>query len=332
MGSAIHNPVPGLGDSRALVDSARPMRPTYNRRLAALRRTLAALLLVFAGVALANITLALQHALVSGPSWQDSLASLALASVGAILVFRGLPADEVSGSIMGYAGGALLWMGFFEWTWANWSVWLGIAPLMVDGQPVLPASLLLVQASGFIFLPLVLLMAANKDTRCRMMRWCRRRLHLATPATDAGHRHNAARVAATETVFVIWFIYLLNIALYDPRLLGAAPELYYGAVTIIAAWGLYLVNRLRRIRDTGMAVRYAIPVAYLLSIPVDAMTMAGWFPAVWIQPLQYPVAAAMAAALFLIAVLTLRYRSREPVAVPAQAEPPGTDSRASQRR
>jgi len=313
MGSAIHNPVPGIGDSRPLVDSARPMRPTRRRGLLPLRRTLAALLLIFTGVALANITLALQHALVSGPSWLDSLVSLTLASVGVALVWRGLTCDEVSGSVAGYAGGALLWMGFFEWTWANWSVWLGIEPLMVDGQPVLPASLLLVQASSFIFLPLVLLMAANKDTRCRMMRWCRRRLHLATPATDARHRHNAARVAATETVFVIWFIYLLNIALYDPRLLGAAPEVYYGAVTVIAAWGLYLVNRLRRIRHTGMAIRYAIPTAYLLSIPVDAMTMAGWFPAVWIQPLQYPVAAAMAAALFLASVLILRRSSDESV-------------------
>ena len=311
MGSAIPDPPAGNGDSPALVDPTRPMRPTRRRGPLPLRRTLAALLLVFAGVALANITLALQHALVDGPSWQDSLASLALATVGVALVFRGLTADEVSGSIMGYAGGALLWMGFFEWTWANWSVWLGIEPLTVDGQPVLPASLLLVQASGCVFLPLVLLMAANKDTRCRMMRWCRRRLHLATPAKDARHRHDAARVAATETVFVIWFIYLLNIALYDPRLLGAVPEIYYGAVTVIAIWGLYLVNRLRRIRDTGMAIRYAIPTAYLLSIPVDAMTMAGWFPAVWIQPLQYPVAAAIAAALFLVSVSTLRRSSGE---------------------
>lgn len=312
MGSAIHNPVPGVGDSRTLADPARAMQQTRSPDLLRLRRTLAALLLVFTGVALANIILSLQHALVNGPSWQDSLASLALAAVGVTLVWRGLTADDISGSIMGYAGGALLWMGFFEWTWANWSIWLGIEPLMVNGQPSLPASLLLVQASSFIFLPLVLLMAANKDTRCRMMRWCRRRLHLATPATDARHSNNAARVAATETVFVIWFIYLLNIALYDPRLLGYMPELYYGAVVLIAGWGLYLVGRLARIRNTGMAIRYAIPTAYLLSIPVDAMTMAGWFPAFWIQPLQYPVAAVAAAALFLVSVITLR-RSRIPM-------------------
>jgi hypothetical protein len=307
MGSAIDNPVAGTGDGGMLVNPMRARPPTRSRR--SLRRTLAALLLVVSGVALANITLALQHALVSGPSWQDSLASLTLAMLGMTLVWRGLTADETSASIMGYAGGALLWMGFFEWTWANWSVWLGIEPLMVDGQPSLPASLLLVQASGFIFLPLVLLMAANRDTRCRMMRWCRRRLHLATPAPDVRHQNNAARVAATETVFVIWFIYLLNIALYDPRLLGHVPQLYYGAVAIIAGWGLYLVTRLARIRNTGMAIRYAIPTAYLLSIPVDAMTMAGWFPAVWIQPLQYPVAAGVAASLFLISVLTLRHSS-----------------------
>ncbi|TCO75151.1 hypothetical protein [Chromatocurvus halotolerans] len=312
MGSAIHNRIAGIDDSRSLMDSAKVMQQPRSRRLLPLRQTLAALLLVFAGVALANITLALQHALFSGPSWQDSLASLTLAAVGVTLVWRGLTADDISGSIMGYAGGTFLWMGFFEWTWANWSVWLGIEPLMVNGQPALPASLLLVQASSFIFLPLVLLMAANRDTRCRMMRWCRRRLHLAPPAPVARQSNSAARVAATETVFVIWFIYLLNIALYDPRLLGYVSELYYSAVALIAGWGLYLAGRLVRIRNTGLVIRYAIPTAYLLSIPVDAMTMAGWFPAVWIQPLQYPIAAVATAAMFLLSVITL-CRRRIPI-------------------
>lgn len=280
----------------------------------ALRTTGASLLLVFTGIALANITLALQHTLINVPSWQDTLFSLGMGIFGAEIVWRGLRAGDVTGSIMGYVGGALLWMGFFEWTWANFSLWLGIDALVVDGQAVLPASLLLVQASSFIFIPLVVLTAANKDTRCRMMIWLRRRLRLPTPARTPNHTHNAARVSATETLFIIWFIYLLNIALYDPRLLGRGPEVYYGCVSLIGAWGVFLVTRLLRIRDVGMAIRYAIPTAYLLSIPVDAMAMAGWFPAVWVQPVSYPFSACVALGLFVSAIFVLRRGTQQTVA------------------
>lgn len=274
------------------------------------QRSVAALFLVFAGIALANITLALQHGLVPGQSLMDTSVSFSLGALGAVLIWLGLRADDTVGSIMGYAGGALLWMGFFEWTWANFSLWLGVDPLVIDGQVVLPAQLLLVQASSFIFLPLAILSAANKDTRCRMMQWFRRRLGMATPPPSPQYSHNAARVSATETLFIIWFIYLLNIALYDPRSLGRSPELYYSCVLAIALWGAYLVSKLLSIRDTGIAIRYAIPTAYLLSIPVDAMAMAGWFPAVWVQPFEYPLSAIAAVVVFGICSNTLYRRSQ----------------------
>lgn len=269
------------------------------------RNSLGALALVFSGIAMANIILALQHAWLTTSSWQDTLFSLAMGVFAAELIWRGLQAGDVAGSIIGYAGGALLWMGFLEWSWANFPLWLGIDPLVIDGQVMLPPSMLLVQASAAIFLPLVILTAANKDTRCRMMIWLRRRLHLPTPARTPHHSHNSARVSATETLFVIWFIYLLNISLHDPRLLGREALLHYGMVGIIAAWGIYLLGKLLQIRDRGLAIRYAIPTAYLLSIPVDAMSMAGWFPAVWVQPLKYPVSAVLALSVFIGAILFL---------------------------
>jgi len=255
--------------------------------------------LIIAGIALANTTMALQRALFGASVWADSLASLALAVVGTALIWRGLKAADPAASILGYAGGALLWMGFFEWTWRYFSVWLGVDPLMVDGQAVLPASFLLIQASVCIFLPLTILSVANKDTRCRMMQWIRRRLRLKSPSTAGNpQRGDSARVSATETVFVIWFVYLLNISLYDPRLLGQSTQLYYFSLAVIACWALVLISRLIRIPDPGLSVRYAIPTAYLLSIIIDGSTMTGLFPAFWIQPFEYPIAAGSMLAVF----------------------------------
>jgi len=257
------------------------------------------LLVVLSGIGLANTTLALQGAWVTAPSWQDSIVSFALAGLGVVLIWRGLRADDPVASLLGYAGGALLWMGFFEWTWRNFTLMLDIQPLMVDGQPVLPGSFLLIQASVFIFLPLTLLGVANKDSRCRMMQWFRRRLHLSAPVTrDNAHRGDPARITATETIFVIWFIYLINISLYDPRLLGRSSEIHLLGLALIGVWAALLIRRLLRIPQPGLALRYAIPTGYLLSILVDAVTMSGLFPAFWIRPFDYPFAAGLMLVVF----------------------------------
>jgi hypothetical protein len=274
-----------------------------------------ALLLVFSGIALANTTLALQHAWISGPSWGDTAASMLMGSLGIALVWRGLRAGDARGSFLGYAGGSLIWMGYFEWTWLNFAQWLGVDMLVIDGVPVLPPTMLLVQASSLIFFPLVLLTAANKDTRCRMMLWIRRRLGLKTGSPTPGHRHQAARVTATETLFIIWFVYLLTIAVYDPRLLGRGDLVSALAIGALTLWGIYLLGRLLKISSPGAAIRYAIPTGYLLTMPVDALAQRGWFPAVWIKPLEYPLAAIVALSIFALAAVVLTRRAHPAAAL-----------------
>jgi hypothetical protein len=280
-----------------------------------------ALCLVLAGIALSNTTLALQHAWLEYPSWPDTLASFALSGIGMVLIWRGLGATDPAASIMGYVGGALLWMGFFEWTWLNFALWLGIEPLMIDGVPSLPGSFLLIQASAFIFLPLTFLIAANKDTRCRMMLWVRRRLRLAIPDTPGPRSpQHAARVSATETIFVIWFIYLVNISLYDPRLLGRSQETYLLGLALIGVWALFPLSKLFRIPQPGLAVRYAIPTAYLFSVLIDGLTQSGLFPAFWVQPMEYPMLALIMVAVFLSCIFGLcRLEAAGPRQTPANA-------------
>jgi len=265
---------------------------------------LAALVMVLTGISLANTILALQNAWIAPPAPGYTSTSMTLGALGLALIWKGLRAGDVLGSILGYMGGTLIWVGFFEWTWWSCSHWLGIQTLVVDGQPVLPPSLLLVQASSMIFLPLLLLTGTNKDTRCRMVLWFRRRMGLHMPR-DAGHSHHAARVSATETVFIIWFVYLLNITLYDPRLLGRSVEVHHAASAVIGVWALYLAVKLLRVPQIGPAIRYAIPTAYFLSIPLDSMALAGWFPAMWVQPQTYPGFAWGALAVFTTAAVLL---------------------------
>jgi hypothetical protein len=294
-----------------------PESPVVSARWRAMRSSLLAIGLVLSGIALSNTILALQHAWVDSPSWHDSLVSLALSGFGLALIWRGLRVPDPAASILGYAGGALLWMGFFEWTWRNFTVWLGIEPLMINGAPALPGSFLLIQATVCLFIPLTLLIAVNKDTRCRMMLWVRRRLGLEIP-DSRGERStpHPARVSATETIFIIWFIYLLNISLYDPRLIGSSSELYLAALALLGGWLLFLVPRLFRIPQAGLSIRYAIPTAYLMSILIDGATLTGLFSAYWIQPIQFPYFATAMILLFATCVYGL---CQPPAALQRQA-------------
>ncbi len=95
---------------------------TGTRRRSSVLIGVMALWLVLAGIALANITLALLHAWISGPSLPESIASLVLVAARRRIDLEGpcKAADPVA-SILGYSGGALFWMGFFEWTWRYFS-------------------------------------------------------------------------------------------------------------------------------------------------------------------------------------------------------------------
>ena len=273
---------------------------------------LTALLAVLAGIALSNTTVALQHHWLPTASAADTAFAAGAAALGLWLVWFGLQQGEMRASVAGYIGGSLIWIGVFEWTWAAFGTWLNIPPLQDNGMVIFGPGLLLVQATSLIFVALLCVYGTNKDTRCRMFMWFHRTLRLQPGKLTPGYRRQFAKITATETIFLIWFVYVVSLTINDPRLIGyaspAAPVIY----VLLAIWSVYLMARLFKLRQAAAAFRYAIPTGYIVSIPIDALAQRGLYPAFWVQPLKYPLL--MTAMLVLFAAsLWLMLRAEPPL-------------------
>jgi hypothetical protein len=248
-----------------------------------------ALVAVLTGIALSNTTVALQHHWLPTASAGDTVFAAAAAFLGLWLVWFGLRQPEMRASVAGYIGGSLLWIGAFEWTWAAFGSWLAIPPLEDNGMVIFNPGLLLVQATSLIFVALLCVYGTNKDTRCRMFMWFHRTLRLQPGKLTPGYKRQFAKITATETIFLIWFVYVVSLTINDPRLIGYASPGATFSYVLLGVWSVYLISRLLKLRQPAAAFRYAIPTGYIVSIPIDALAQRGFYPAFWVQPLKYPL-------------------------------------------
>ena len=261
--------------------------------------------MIFFGLALGHALVVSQHAMTGGMSIIDTVISMSLGSLGLVLIWIGLKREEAQATLLGYLGGNLIWIGYFEWTWLYFSTWLNIEPVLDDGMIILSPELLMIQASVFLVFTFLVFMGANKDTRCRMFMWFHRNFKLKPGQMTAGYKRQHARTTAIETVFLIWTIYLFAIFINDPRLIGydsvAAMVITVGFVI----WGIYLARKLFQQRGLGATFRYAIPTGNILWLPVEAFSRWGLYPEIWIKPAEYTISMLLILAAFVTGVVLI---------------------------
>jgi hypothetical protein len=276
------------------------------------------LFIVFFGLALGHTIVVSQHQITGGMSVVDTLISMFIGATGFTLVWIGLKRPENQATLLGYLGGNLIWIGVFEWTWLYFSHWLAIEPVLDRGMMILSPELLLIQATSLIVITILIFLGANKDTRCRMFMWFHRNFRLRPGKLTPGYKRQHARTAAIETVFLIWTIYLFAIVINDPRLIRydsvAAMIITVGFVI----WGVYLANKLFRIRGLGAAFRYAIPTGNILWLPIEGFSRWGLYPEVWVLPKQYAGLMFAVLIIFLLGVVSM-YRTDQGQAATAAA-------------
>lgn len=277
---------------------------------------LVCLCLVLCGLALGHSLVVLQRTLAGDSTALDTALSMLIGSAGLVLVWTGLKKPETQATILGYIGGSLIWSGFFEWTWHYFGVWLKLQSVMDGDIPILTPGLLMIQASSLIVITLLVLLGANKDTRCRMFMWFHRNFRLRPGRLTPGYKRQHARNTALETIFLIWFIYLCAIFINDPRVIGYDSVAAMVLTVSFVVWGLYLAWKLLKINGLGATYRYAIPTGNILWLPIEAFSRWGLYPEVWVKPLDYSLL--MASVLLVFAVFaTAFFRRGTPVAQPA---------------
>ena len=216
---------------------------------------------------------------------------------GVWLVIKGLGRDEVKGSLLGYLGGAFIWM---SWVEASLPVLARFNEIpMVPAAPGTPkmsgmnGEHVILQASGVFCIILLMMIMFNKDMRCRMLLWIRRKLGMGPQVLGVpskGYRPNVARVAAFEYIFVMWFMYVLTLALIDPRLLGLKHPVIIGAFVLISIWGIYLTYRMFFQREVGLAIRYGIGALGVAWFMPEAGQLHEVFYEFYLFPHKHPIA------------------------------------------
>jgi hypothetical protein len=270
--------------------------------------TVAALLAAFLCTPVGTALWSLAHYQLGGALQYWVAAAWGLA--GVLLVAVGLGRGELAGSLLGFLGGWMIWGGWFQFGFQGFAELLSVPPLYIAPELPLPGSNGLLIASAPMLLAVFLLYGMlNRETRCLFMRFVMRHGRVSPGVPTAGVRREPARIAAMETVLIIWTLNVVWLLIYWAVGFGA---LLWAVFALYSLWALYLVSRQLRLTRAGYALRYAIPVGLIAWIMIELPAQFGLWPAFWQRPLQHPLAFFPVLALFAASVLVLARGSATP--------------------
>lgn len=238
--------------------------------------------------------------------WTWAYANLAIGFAGFVSIWLGLKRPELEASALGFLGAHLIFVGFFEFTFALFGSVFAVEPLLNPdtGNVLLTPGLQINEASFLLLVPLFFLFYANKQVRCTMIVWLRKHLRMDTgKPTEPSKGRPYARIVASETLFIIWMIYGISLITMDPRILGPTHWLSMTIYTWFFIWPLYLVYRITKIRTRGAILRYAIPIGVLFWSWVEMFASMDLITEYYLHPVDYPIAAGLTAAAAILSLI-----------------------------
>jgi hypothetical protein len=271
---------------------------------------LLAMATVLIGIAMGHTILVLMRHVLGADDHHflasEVIISLVMGCTGLYLVWYGRNKGEGTGTWLGFIAGTLIWIGFFELSWKAFAIGLNPQPVMYEGIPVLGAELQVIQASSIGFFMMMAFLTINKETRCNMMVWIRRKLGLDPGKAITNRERNFAAVTASESYMTTWACYIITIMIVDPRIVGnpmsMAAQLPYLA---IFAWGIYMIYRITKQREMAPALRYAIGAGNVNWIWIEAGSRADLYDEIWIRPTKYPITLSILFVLMIIALIIM---------------------------
>lgn len=219
--------------------------------------------------------------------------AFAMGLLGAALLLIGMrKTNEVAATWYGFWAGTLLWTGWIEFSFVWSANTLGVPDLMdprVPGAIATKAEYLVMMSSVGVLMSTLLYFLFNKETKCNMFLWFQRHFHLKTGKPNPAHQRNFAGITALETIYVVWFFYLVLLFIYDENILGDHHPVTYVIFFLNVIWAAYLFLRLMKFWKVTTAIRYGIPTAI---IAWNAVEIAGrWhlFTEFWEHPWDYAI-------------------------------------------
>jgi hypothetical protein len=251
---------------------------------------LLAFLIVFVVQALGHTVMIVMEEVWPGPGYVYQSA-FAMGLLGAVLMFIGMRSQsEVAGTWYGFWAGTFLWTGWIEFSFVWAGNTLGVPDLMdprVPGQIATKAEYLVMMSSIGLMGATLLFFLLNKETKCNFFLWFQRHLGLKVGKPNPAHQRNFAAITAIETLYLLWFFYLLLLFIYDENILGDHHPVTYGIFFLNVIWAVYLFQRLMKFWKVTTAIRYGIPTAIIAWNVVEIAGRWHLFTEFWERPQDF---------------------------------------------
>jgi hypothetical protein len=210
---------------------------------------------------------------------------------GAALLYYGMRSEnEVTATWLGFWAGSFLWTGWVEFAFVWSGNYLNVPDLMdpnMAGEIATKAEYLVMMSSIGILGATLAYFMMNRETKCNFFIFFQRHLKLRTGKPTRGHRRDFAAITALETIYVIWFCYLLLLFIYDESILGDTHPVTYGIFFVMVIWSVYLLQRLVRFWKVTTAIRYAIPTAIITWNCIEIAGRWHLFTEFWERPQEF---------------------------------------------
>ena len=251
-------------------------------------------------------TIMILNEILMGSEYQYHTAA-AMGLVGAYLLWLGMKRQgEVGATWLGFFAAILMWTGWIEFSFVAYANHLDVAPLIEGGEVVTKPEYLVMPSSLGVMLATLAYFTFNRETRCNFFRWIHRHLKMGTGKPTRGLKRNFAAITALETIYLLWFFYILLLLLYDQAILGDRHPAVFAYLILNTVWALYLMRRLMRFSRIATAIRYAIPTAIIAWTSVEILGRWGFFTEIWVEPASYAMEmAAVSAAIAAFTAITI---------------------------
>lgn len=251
---------------------------------------LLAFAIVFVVQALGHTVMIVMEEVWPGPGYVYQSA-FALGAVGAVMLFYGMRSrSEVAATWLGFWAGTLLWTGWIEFSFVWAGDFLGVDDLMdpnIAGEIATKAEYLVMMSSVGIMFATLAYFLLNKETKCNFFLWFQRNLKLRVGKPNPKNERNFAAITALETIYIIWFFYLLLLFMYDDNILGDQHPVTYGLFFLNVIWAVYLFQRLMKFWKVTTAIRYGIPTAIVAWNVVEIAGRWHLFTEFWEKPQEF---------------------------------------------
>jgi hypothetical protein len=227
-----------------------------------------------------------------------------LGLTGAWLVWVGVRRQsETGGTWYGLFGGLLLWTGWVEFSFVWGAHELNIDPLKENGEVVTKPEYLVMPSSVGLLLATLAYFIYNGSTRCNFFIWMQKYFRMKIPHQVRTKKRNYAIITAMETIYVLWFFYILLLIVYNKNLFGDRHPATYLVFMGSLVWSVYLIIRLLRFSKMAPAVRYAIPTVIIFWNVVEILGRWNFFREIWVEPMSFALEMALIFLAFVLVTL-----------------------------